>query len=94
MCIKRPDLSETSYLASDGLASAIHPFHLPNTAAKGCPYRLDGSRRLDSTLLILPIDGREGYAANFSIFLKQHCHLEIIAEHKVTVKQVSSRAPK
>ena len=45
------------------------------TASKGCPYRLDGRRRHDSTLLILPIDIREGFAANFSIFPKQHCYL-------------------
>ena len=38
------------------------------TAAKGGPYRLDGRRQLDYTLLVLPIDGMEGEAANFSIF--------------------------
>ena len=44
-------------------------------AGKGCPYRLDGCRQLDSTLLILPKDGREVGAANFLIFCQQHCHL-------------------
>ena len=46
-----------------------------NTPAKARPYRIDGSRRLDYTLLIVPIDGMEEEAANFSIFLQQHCHL-------------------
>ena len=39
-----------------------------STVAKGCPYRLDGSRQLNYSLLILPIDGMEREAANFSIF--------------------------
>ena len=45
------------------------------TAGKGCPYRLDGSRQLDSTLMILPIGGRKGRVANLSIFTEQHCPL-------------------
>ena len=45
------------------------------TAGKGCPYQLDGSRQLDSTLLILPIDDRKVEAANSSIFSQQHCHI-------------------
>ena len=53
-----------------------HGTHMPRPQllAKGCPYQVDGGQ-LDSTLLILPIDGMEGQAANFSIFLQKHCHL-------------------
>ena len=62
------------------------------TAGKGCPYQLDGSPQLESTLLILPIDGMEREAADFFIFSLQHCHLTETAKHKVAGKPLSRHA--
>ena len=38
------------------------------TPAKARPYRIDGSRRLDYTLLIVPIDGMERGSGQFFNF--------------------------
>ena len=38
------------------------------TAAKCCPYRIDGRRQLDYSLLILPIDGMERESGKFFNF--------------------------
>ena len=70
-----PEHKNVSFAENERDCVTVLALWIYATAGKGCPYRLDGSLQLDSTFLILSIDGREVQAANLSIFLQQHCHL-------------------